>query len=231
MSCPIHGGDPPNIKNWRFCFRMRFWFYMDFRKLVLGEAIRGTGCAKRHHVSHLAQCQCSLFDSSSDVVYLMFWTKKQKNTLHVTGKLGHLMFFHTSSPASHNMWILVSKFKLKSMEQFKTKLLKFSFSSPLPGPCRLTFTWWGCCGLCQRHKPVELAHSCLFCPCVYFCLYGPFTCISFHKFSWQLLEFSLCSSSLNCALLVLSIIYLFMTVSLSPDIIFHGWLGLKHKLT
>ena len=31
------------------------------------------------------------------------------------------------------------------------------------------------------HKPTELAHSFLFCSCVYFCLYGPFNCILFHK--------------------------------------------------
>ena len=44
-------------------------------------------------------------------------------------------------------------------------------------PRGLTFTWWGCCGLCQKHKPTELAHSFLFCSCVYFCLYGSFNCI------------------------------------------------------
>ena len=47
---------------------------------------------------------------------------------------------------------------------------------------RLNLTWWGCCGLCFKHKPVELFYSFLFCPCVYFCIYGPFTCMSFHKF-------------------------------------------------
>ena len=26
-------------------------------------------------------------------------------------------------------------------------------------PFGLTFTWWGCYGLCPRHKPTELAHS------------------------------------------------------------------------
>ena len=26
-------------------------------------------------------------------------------------------------------------------------------------PRGLTFTWWGCYGLCLRHKPTELAHS------------------------------------------------------------------------
>ena len=26
-------------------------------------------------------------------------------------------------------------------------------------PCGLTFTWWGCYGLCPKHKPTELAHS------------------------------------------------------------------------
>ena len=50
------------------------------------------------------------------------------------------------------------------------------------------------------HKPTELAHSFLSCSCVYFCLYGPFTCISFHQFSRQLSAFSLCSSYLKSAL-------------------------------
>ena len=52
-----------------------------------------------------------------------------------------------------------------------------------------------------------------------FLSYGPFTCISFHKFSRQLSVFSLCSPSLISASLVLSTIYLFMKVSFSPDII------------
>ena len=36
----------------------------------------------------------------------------------------------------------------------------------------LTFTWWGCCGLCFYHKPTEFAHSFLFCSCVNSCLNG-----------------------------------------------------------
>ena len=60
------------------------------------------------------------------------------------------------------------------------------------------------------HKPIELAHSFLLCSCVYFCLCGTFNCISFHKFSRQLSVFSLCSSGLISALLVLSTMYLFM---------------------
>ena len=80
------------------------------------------------------------------------------------------------------------------------------------GPYGLTFTWWGCCGLCFWHKPTELAHSVLICSCVYFCLYGPFNCISFYKFSQQLSAFSLCSSGLISTLLVLSTRYLFMKV-------------------
>ena len=87
------------------------------------------------------------------------------------------------------------------------------------------FAWWGCCGLCLRHKPTELAHSFLFCSCVCFCLYGPFNCISFHKFSRQHSAFLVRSSGLISALLVLSAIELFLKVSLSPDIM---WLtGLK----
>ena len=70
-------------------------------------------------------------------------------------------------------------------------------------PRGLTFTWWGCRGLCERHKPAELAHSYLLCSCVYFCLYVPFNYFSFHKSSRQLSVFSLCSSGLNFALLVL----------------------------
>ena len=75
-----------------------------------------------------------------------------------------------------------------------------------------TFTCWGCCGLCFRHKPAELDHSFSFCSCVYFCLYGPFNSISFQKFSRQLSAFSLCSSGLISASLVLSTMYLFMKV-------------------
>ena len=48
-----------------------------------------------------------------------------------------------------------------------------------------------------------------------FLSYGPFTCISFSKPSQQLSTFSLCSPSLMSALLVLSTIYLFLTVSLN----------------
>ena len=75
---------------------------------------------------------------------------------------------------------------------------------------RLTFRWWGCWSLCLWRKPTELAHSCLFCSCVYFCLHGPFHCVSFHKLSQQLSAFSLCSSGLIAAILVLStILYLY----------------------
>ena len=47
----------------------------------------------------------------------------------------------------------------------------------------------GCYGLYPRQKPTELAHSFFFCSYVCFCLYGPFNCISFHKFSRQLFRF------------------------------------------
>ena len=97
-------------------------------------------------------------------------------------------------------------------------------------PHWFTFTWWGCCNLFLWHNPTELAHSFSLCSRVCFCLYGPFNCISFHKFSRQLSSFSLCSSGLISVLLVLSTVYLFMEVSLSPDLILCGWLGLKHQL-
>ena len=77
------------------------------------------------------------------------------------------------------------------------------------GPRGLTFTWWGCRSVCFRHKPTEPAHSFVFCSCVYFCLYGLFNRISFHKFSWQLSASSLCSSGLISAVLVLLTTYLY----------------------
>ena len=67
------------------------------------------------------------------------------------------------------------------------------------------------------HTPTELAHSFLFYSCVCFCLYGPFNCISFHKFSRRLSVFSLCSAGLIPALLALSTVYFLMKVYLIPD--------------
>ena len=93
----------------------------------------------------------------------------------------------------------------------------------------LTFTWWGCYGVCFGRKPTELAHPFLFCSCVCFCLDGHFDCISFHNFSRQVSAFSLCSSGRISPLLVLSTIYFFMKAILSPDITHYGWQGLKHQ--
>ena len=52
-------------------------------------------------------------------------------------------------------------------------------------PRGLTSTWLGMLQF-MSNKPTELAHSFLFCSCVYFCLYGPFNCISLYQFSRQL---------------------------------------------
>ena len=68
----------------------------------------------------------------------------------------------------------------------------------------------------QRSLPTPF----LFWSCVYFCLCGPYNCISFHKFSRQFSTFSLCSPRLISALLILSTIILSIYKSLpSPDII------------
>ena len=132
-----------------------------------------------------------------------------------------ISWFNASYSSS---WSVLWAFLLgKSFDFDQFRLLK----SPR-GP---TFTWWGCCGLCFWHKPTELAHSFLLRSCVYVCLYSPFNCISFRKFSRQPSAFSLCSSGRISAVLVLSTMYLFMKVSFSPDVILRGWLGLKHQLT
>ena len=94
-------------------------------------------------------------------------------------------------------------------------------------PRGLSFTWWGCRGLCFWHIPTELAHSFSFGTYVYFCLCGRFSGISFRKFSQRLSVFSLCSSGLISALLFLTTMYLFMKVSFSPDIFFVWLTGLK----
>ena len=140
---------------------------------------------------------------------------------------------HISSPPRHStlfpsLWIHYTVLFLSSTEHiFFPSLYTAHYSSPfaLPRPRGLTFTWWGCCGLCFWHKPTELAHPFFF--CFVSVSYGPFNCISFHEFSQQLSAFSVCSSGLISVLLVLSTLYLFTKVSFSPDIILYGRLGLK----
>ena len=53
--------------------------------------------------------------------------------------------------------------------RFIYKAPKYAYITPLR-PRGLTFTWWGCYGLCVQRKPTELVHSVLFCSCVYFSL-------------------------------------------------------------
>ena len=99
----------------------------------------------------------------------------------------------------------VSEGKTKIRGESPLETLR-NFNAPSKRPHGFTFTWWRCSCLCLWHKPTELAHSFLFCSCVCFCLYGTFNCVSFHKFSRQLSAFSLCSTGLISALLVLSTI-------------------------
>ena len=95
-------------------------------------------------------------------------------------------------------------------------------------PHGLTFTWWRCCGLCQKRQQTKLAHSFLFCSSICFCLHGPFNCISLHTFSRELSFFSLCASDLISALLVLSAIYIYLYESLPQPRYNPLWLtGLK----
>ena len=75
-----------------------------------------------------------------------------------------------------------------------TFLLIVTTGSPSRGGDVMVYVW---------HKPAEFAHSFVFFSCVYFCLFGSFTCILFHKFSRQRSVFLLCSSGFISALLVL----------------------------
>ena len=126
-----------------------------------------------------------------------------------------------SGPARNDEWV----------QNIWTQKLGYRYLGHPECPRGLTFTWWGCGGLCFWHKPTELAHSFLFCSYAYFCLYSSFNCISFYELSRQLAAFSICSSGLTSAFLVLSTLCLFMKFSCSPDRILCVRLGLKCQLT
>ena len=134
----------------------------------------------------------------------IFFFSDTINLIHVTLCMMEIYLFIPPS-------VILTIFKgHNNVEQFKQKK-KIWFSWNLIGllskserwwiyhhfsrPRGLTFTWWGCFGLCFWHKPTELAYSFFF---VYFCLYGPFHCISFHILSRQLSAFSLFSRSYFC---------------------------------
>ena len=104
------------------------------------------------------------------------------------------------------------------------ELVNWCFEPSQPQRMTARLTWWGCYVLCPSHKPTELAQSFFFRSCFCFCLYGPFNCNSFHKFSRQLSAFLLCSSGL-----ILPYWSLFMNVSLGPDIILTLPLLLPHS--
>ena len=91
-------------------------------------------------------------------------------------------------------------------------------------PRRLSFTWWGCCGLCFWHTLSKLAHSFLFCSCVCFYLYGAFNCISFSKFSRQLSTYSLCSSGLISICFTGPFNYMYISLSLKKFCFSRLWM-------
>ena len=132
-------------------------------------------------------------------------------------RLRHRITFYSLSLRCH-----ISRFSLSLSLSLSLILIHVLAGLPSRGGDVTVYVW---------HKPTELAHSFLFSSCVYFCLYGYFSSISFHKFSRQLSVFSHCSSGLISALLVLSIVCLFMKVSFSPDIVPSGWLVSTHQLT
>ena len=98
------------------------------------------------------------------------------------------------------------------------------FLSLLPVPA-----WWGCFGLFLTNQPnlPTPFYSVLVSISVFMAVSTVFHSINSPKNS----ALSHCFSSLISASLVLSTIYLFVKVSFSPDIIFCGWLGLKHQIS
>ena len=81
------------------------------------------------------------------------------------------------------------------------------------------------------HDPTELAHSFLFCSCVYFCLYGPFHLYFIPSILPTTLRFlALLFQWYFCLIGPFSCISL-MKLSFSPDLILCGWLDLECQLT
>ena len=120
----------------------------------------------------------------------------------------------------------------------QTSATKWTYTNSSPLTCSITgqglaFTWWGCCGYVLDINQLSLPtpfYSVLVSVSVFMfvALSSVFHCINSPNNS--LLSHSF-SSSLISALLVLSTIYLFMKVSLIPDIILCVWLGVKYQLT
>ena len=133
-------------------------------------------------------------------------TVGRRITCYVTMTIHALTSFVAGLSVSWPMYaVLRSEFLPPVLLLFASNFPSVLFKE---GPRGLTSTWWVCYGLCLI-KPTELAHSFLLCVCVYFCLYGPFNCISFHGFSRQLSVFWLCSSGFISVLLILSTIYIY----------------------
>ena len=139
---------------------------------------------------------------------------------------GFLSFWHPRSVLWSSVWFMVLRpCSITSNDLVETPLVTIvlDFEVPAGSPSDGGDVTVYVYDISQPSLPTPF----LFRSCVYFCLYGPFTCISFHQFSLQLSVFLLCSSGLISAILVLSTICFFMKVSFSPDVIPSGWLGSK----
>ena len=138
--------------------------------------------------------------------------------LQIRGKTEVVCF--KGARTAHNHQLQHHRYPRQQQRQYSP------MQDPNTRPRGLTFTWWGCYGLCRRQKSTKLAHSLLFCSCVCFCLYGPSTV--FHSIN------SLDNSPLSYSvLLVLFLPYwsfqLYISLSKSPSaLIYPLWLiGLK----
>ena len=106
----------------------------------------------------------------------------------------------------------------KALYVLTTLFLQLFARTVRPGLLALTFTWWGCCGLCPRPKPTDLTDvlfaSSIFMSVFFFFLYGLFN--FFHSINPP--DNSLLSHSVFfffLSYLFLSTIYLFMKVYLA----------------
>ena len=119
----------------------------------------------------------------------------RKKPGHSAKRTGGRFYLKTYTPLTQRsrsgLAMPLSRHSLGTFRKRAHTQLVWEQSAPVVSarPLGLTFKWWECYDLRQKHKPAELAPSFLFCSCVYFCPYDPFYCISFHKFSRRLSVF------------------------------------------
>ena len=124
----------------------------------------------------------------NEVVIIWRWKITQKYLMRSLFNLGYcLSLFDGERKKISPVKVLLTTFYLASSPTFRSvnnlqKIASSSSPSP-PSPSSVPVgspSHGGDFTVYVWHKPTELAHSFSFCFCIYFCLYDPLNCVSFH---------------------------------------------------